>query len=89
MRFRHGEAGYNVIVQKRGQEAFLLFRRSIMGKNFGISRVRGLGSKDNGTKSGASKLLIHQSQLKLTIPFSTEFRAQMACPQSALLHLFL
>ena len=89
MRFGHGKARHDLVVEQRLEKALFQFRRAVVRQYFAVARIRGLTAKDDGRKAGAAQYFIHEGELELAVAGAAQLRSQVTGPQAALPDLLL
>ncbi len=75
--------------EQRHQVPLLLFLGAVVGDNFRIAGVGGLGPKDLRAPGRTAEDLVHQGELHLAVALAAELGTEVTGPQSSLAHLGL
>ncbi len=89
LRFRHRETGDDVVGEQGLKIARLLLGRAVDGEDFRVAGIGRLAAEDGRGEHRASEDFVHQGQLDLPVAGAAQFGAQMAGPETAILHLLL
>ena len=86
VRLGHREARRDLTAQQWFEPLLALCRSGADGDQFAVARIGRLIAKDVRRRPRTTQDLVHQGQLHLAVPLTTELVVEMARPEAALLH---